>query len=235
MPALGLVPLLAAAVYASGAGLGFTGRPAAPVAAPGPVGGGATATMGVGQTLAAVTASTTSPTQSAQSTPVAAGTTAGAAGTATSTGTNATAGGATGTGTTGGAAGTGTAGGAAAGTATSTGANATAGAATGPFHSYRVQPGDTLRVIAQTYGVSVESIRQASGLQDANRLRVGQVLTIPSQPGYLYRVQPGDTLELVAARTGVAADLIAAASNVRGSVKAGDVLLIPDQREPASK
>ena len=43
-------------------------------------------------------------------------------------------------------------------------------------------------------------------LLNADRLSVGQVLTIPNQPGYLYRLQPGETLDQIAARTGVASN-----------------------------
>jgi spore germination protein len=99
-----------------------------------------------------------------------------------------------------------------------------------PFLSYTVQPGDTIRFIARTYGVSPASIAQASGLENPDQLRVGQVLTIPAQPGWLYRVQPGETLDQIAARTGVTSDRIASASGLTAaSVNAGDVLLIPDQ------
>jgi LysM repeat protein len=79
------------------------------------------------------------------------------------------------------------------------------------------------------FGVSSASIAQASGLQNPDRIRIGQVLTIPNQPGSLYRLQPGETLDQVAARTGVSTDLIAAASNLTtDTARAGDVILIPD-------
>ena len=95
--------------------------------------------------------------------------------------------------------------------------------------AYRVQPGDTLRFIARTYGVSVASIAQASGLKNADQLRVGQVLTVPDQPGWLYRVQPGESLDQIAARSGVSSDQIASASGLTAaSVEPGQVLLIPD-------
>jgi LysM repeat protein len=100
----------------------------------------------------------------------------------------------------------------------------------GPFRAYRVQPGDTVKLIAQTYGVSIASIAQASGLRNADQLRVGQLLTIPSQPGYLYRVQPGETLDQIAARTGVATENIIAVSDLpAATVRAGDVILIPER------
>jgi LysM repeat protein len=99
-----------------------------------------------------------------------------------------------------------------------------------PFVAYKVQPGDTVRFIAQTYGVSTASVAQASGLANPDLIRVGQVLTIPAKPGWLYRVQPGETLDQIAARTGVGSTQIASASGLTAaSVGPGDVLLIPDQ------
>jgi LysM repeat protein len=86
------------------------------------------------------------------------------------------------------------------------------------------------------YGVSVASIAQASGLRNADVLRVGQVLTIPAQPGWLYRVQSGETLDQIANRTGVASSVIASASGLTvASIRPGDVILIPDQAAAKSK
>jgi LysM repeat protein len=93
-----------------------------------------------------------------------------------------------------------------------------------------VQPGDTVKSIALNFGVSTASIAQASGLRNPDQLRVGQLLTIPSQPGYLYRVQPGETLGQIAARTGVTSDSIASASALSAEVvQPGDVILIPER------
>jgi LysM repeat protein len=111
-----------------------------------------------------------------------------------------------------------------------------AGAQSAPFRAYRVQPGDTIRFIAQTYGVSPASIAQASGLRNPDHLRVGDVLTIPSQPGWLYRIQPGETLGQIAARTGVPAESIVSASKLSNdTIQAGDVILIPEQSAARSK
>jgi LysM repeat protein len=86
------------------------------------------------------------------------------------------------------------------------------------------------------YGVSPASVSNASGLANPDRLQVGQVLTIPNQPGYLYRVQPGETLEQIAARTGISSDTIATVSRLTvASVRPGDVLLIPDLTVAKSK
>ncbi|HEY0582318.1 MAG TPA: LysM peptidoglycan-binding domain-containing protein [Chloroflexota bacterium] len=141
------------------------------------------------------------------------------------------------TGTAAGAGGsTGTAGGATAASVSGAAGGGDLGVASGPYRAYRVQPGDTLRFVAELYGVSPASIAQASGLPNADRLRVGQVLTVPSQPGWLYRVQPGETLDQIAARSGVAGELIASASALSAaSVAPGDVILIPDQSVARSK
>lgn len=118
---------------------------------------------------------------------------------------------------------------------------ATAGAAatrsaSAAFIAYTVKPGDTVHFIARTYGVSPTSIIQASGLSNPDLLRIGQVLTIPAQPGYLYRVQPGETLDQIASRTGVASDQIASASGLTvASVGPGDLLLIPDEAVAQTK
>lgn len=120
-----------------------------------------------------------------------------------------------------------------AGVTQNTGATASV---SGPFRAYRVQAGDTLRSIAGMYGVSIASVAQASGLRNPDQLRVGQVLTIPIQPGWLYRVQPGETLDQIAARTGVPADLVEAASQKSNAdVSPGEVILIPDMTVATAK
>ena len=46
-------------------------------------------------------------------------------------------------------------------------------------NEYTIAAGDTLGSIAQTYGVSVEALKQANGLADENLLTVGQTLKVP--------------------------------------------------------
>jgi LysM repeat protein len=90
-------------------------------------------------------------------------------------------------------------------------------------------------VISRTHGVSIAVIVKASGLQNPNQLKIGQVLTIPKQPGWLYRVQDGETLDQIAARNNVTTDAIASASGMTAaSVRTGDVVLIPDQSQAVS-
>jgi len=132
--------------------------------------------------------------------------------------------------------GTAAAGAATASASGSTAIQASTSPATGPFTAYRVQPGDTVKFVAEMYGVSPASVSNASGLQNPDRLQVGQLLTIPNQSGWLYRVQPGETLDQIAARTGVSSDTIATVSHLTvASVRAGDVILIPDLTALKSK
>jgi LysM repeat protein len=44
---------------------------------------------------------------------------------------------------------------------------------------YKVVAGDTLSKIAKRYGSTVQAIASASGVADVNRIKVGQVLSIP--------------------------------------------------------
>ncbi|MBI4787317.1 MAG: LysM peptidoglycan-binding domain-containing protein [Chloroflexi bacterium] len=46
---------------------------------------------------------------------------------------------------------------------------------------YRVKAGDTLSAIAATYGVSVQAIKNANGLQ-SDTIRIGEELVIPAPP-----------------------------------------------------
>lgn len=228
---LGLVPVLAAVLATQGAFNPPASRQQAPqvAAAPTVPVSGATLQPTAEATAVAPSAATSGTAPAAASTG-AATSSSGTAATATPVGTNATSGG----GTTGSA--TSAATDTDAGNRRTTGNTTSEGSGTSStaYVAYRVQPGDTVRFVARTYGVSAASIIQASGLSNPDLLHVGQVLTVPSQPGWVYRVQPGETLDQIAARTGVAGDRIASASGLSiASVGPGAVLLIPDQAAAA--
>lgn len=74
-----------------------------------------------------------------------------------------------------------------------------------PQMAHVVQRGETLRSIAQQYGVTVDAITHANGISDPRRIYVGQHLVIPGGQGSAqqtmpYLVQAGDTLTSVARR-----------------------------------
>ncbi|MGH1488851.1 MAG: LysM peptidoglycan-binding domain-containing protein [Acidimicrobiales bacterium] len=45
--------------------------------------------------------------------------------------------------------------------------------------SYVVEPGDTLSVIAEQFGVTVAALSEANGITDVNTIKPGQELIIP--------------------------------------------------------
>jgi len=65
-------------------------------------------------------------------------------------------------------------------------------------NQYTVVAGDTLGSIAQTYGISVESLQQANGLTDDSILNIGQTLNVPPPapvtPGPPFKVIPDSEL-----------------------------------------
>ena len=107
---------------------------------------------------------------------------------------------------------------------------------------YVVRQGDTVSQIALRSGVSVGAIARASALADAARIRVGQVLTIPTPSSATiapvaplvastttHTVVGGDTVSHLAARysTTVAAIVAANGLDARAFIRIGQVLTIP--------
>jgi LysM repeat protein len=95
-----------------------------------------------------------------------------------------------------------------------------------------VQWGETLSLIAERYGVSVEAIMAANGLADPNFVYVGQRLIIPTAggPGCAgsYTVQPGDTLSGIAWHYGTTVNALAQANGLYGDmIYAGQRLCVP--------
>lgn len=121
------------------------------------------------------------------------------------------------------------------------GVTATAGAAHAD-ESYRVRSGDTVSHIATRSGTTVAAIARANALADASRIRIGQVLTIPTAAGPSapaaaapapaaagYTVVSGDTVSRIAAkhRTTVAAVVAANGLDSRAFIRIGQTLSIP--------
>jgi len=65
--------------------------------------------------------------------------------------------------------------------------------------SYTVQPGDTLGSISQAYGITLEDLMQANGLNESSVLTIGMTLSIPpididSNPGSSFKIIPDSEL-----------------------------------------
>lgn len=98
------------------------------------------------------------------------------------------------------------------------------------YFEYTVRSGDTLWVLAQRYGTTVDEIRRLNGLT-SDILRIGQVLRIPtstSYPYFEYTVRSGDTLWVLAQRFGTTVAAIKSLNGLTSDVLSiGQVLLIP--------
>lgn len=98
------------------------------------------------------------------------------------------------------------------------------------YFEYTVRSGDTLWILAQRFGTTVDEIRRLNGLS-SNILSIGQVLRIPTAadyPYFEYMVRSGDTLWLLAQRFGTT---VAAIKSLNGltsdALRIGQMLLIP--------
>lgn len=98
--------------------------------------------------------------------------------------------------------------------------------AQGEAETYTVQPGDTLGLIAGQFGVSVNDLAAANGIEDVNVLEVGQVLVIPGADGMLppapwltIAAHPRQTLASIAADYGMDLGQLAAFNKLRESTR----------------
>lgn len=101
---------------------------------------------------------------------------------------------------------------------------------------YVVRAGDTLSAIASRTRSSVAAIARANALRNADRIVVGQRLTIPdggtggtTGAAATYVVQRGDTLARIAERTGVTVAALVAANGLRDAdlILVGQRLAVP--------
>src|SRR5579859_542667 len=92
-----------------------------------------------------------------------------------------------------------------------------------------VQDGETVRGIADAYGLNSVSVLAANSMPNPDVLRVGQSLVIPPVDGVLHTVKPGDTLLGIAEQYQVTAAEIVAANAIASSdqLAIDDVLVIP--------
>lgn len=101
---------------------------------------------------------------------------------------------------------------------------------TGDVIDYTVRAGDTLWLLANRYGTTVDAIKRLNGLT-GDMLQIGQVLRIPvnqTQQYTTYTVRSGDTLWLLARRYGTTVDAIKKLNGLTSDdLSIGQVLRIP--------
>ncbi len=94
--------------------------------------------------------------------------------------------------------------------------------------SYTVRPGDTISGIAQSHGISDETLISFNDISDVRFLRPGQELQIPSMDGILYQVRRGDSLGGIASAHQVKLAAVLDANNIANStIYAGQQLFLP--------
>lgn len=80
---------------------------------------------------------------------------------------------------------------------------------------YEVQPGDTLASIAAEHGTTVSDIAAANSIENPNRIRAGQTLTIPGESSdTTHVVAPGETLGKIASSYGTTVSALTAANGL---------------------
>ena len=101
------------------------------------------------------------------------------------------------------------------------------------FFRYEVQPGDTVSGIAHRFGISSNYVRWNNGIiDDADVLRVGEQIQVPSAPGIIHLVRAGETLYEIALRYKAnVADIISTNSlRADGFIRAGATIFVPGGR-----
>jgi len=95
---------------------------------------------------------------------------------------------------------------------------------------YVTLPGDSLASVAYRHGLSVTELLSANlGRQTLDDLAVGEVLTIPPQPGLMLRIKPGQTVQGLVEAYHADPARVAAANGfgLPNELKVGDYLLLP--------
>lgn len=95
--------------------------------------------------------------------------------------------------------------------------------------THTVNSGETLWDIARKYNVTMDTIIVANQLTNVHRLRVGQVLKVPTQDGVLYTVRPGDSLWTISRRFNSDADKVVQQNGLSdpSRLRIGQELFIP--------
>src|SRR5215471_11238127 len=102
--------------------------------------------------------------------------------------------------------------------------------ADGAVNTHTVQPGESVRSIAQANGISSDTVLAANTMTDPDLLQVGQQLVIPSVDGVLHTVTADETLSEIANSFDVATADLAAANGLQTSadqITVGMVLVVP--------
>jgi murein DD-endopeptidase MepM/ murein hydrolase activator NlpD len=96
---------------------------------------------------------------------------------------------------------------------------------------YTVQPGDTIGVLAETFGLNQDTLLSLNGIKNSRLLQIGQVLRVPNQDGILHTVKTGHTLASIAEKYETGPETILTANELFSeTVNPNTSLFIPGAR-----
>jgi len=115
-----------------------------------------------------------------------------------------------------------------------------------PADTHTVEAGESLSMIAQSYGVEVEDLMELNGITDADAIYVGQALDLPAvaqrqptpAPLPTHEVAPGETLSEIAQQYNISLTRLMLYNNIRdaNAVYQGQRLRIPPpEAEPEAE
>lgn len=95
--------------------------------------------------------------------------------------------------------------------------------------TYKVKSGDNLSLIAEKFGVSVNSVVWANDFDSASSLKIGQSVKIPPVSGVVYAVESMDTVQSISDKFKVPVEKITKQNGIASStgLEIGQTLIIP--------
>ena len=100
--------------------------------------------------------------------------------------------------------------------------------------NYVVQPGDTLKSIANSFNISLNTLLLANELTNSSVAKVGQSLAILPVDGVLHVVKSGDTMSAIASKYKVQPEDIISYNSLanQDDIYIGDILIVPGGTMP---
>ncbi|MBQ9238062.1 MAG: M23 family metallopeptidase [Treponema sp.] len=99
------------------------------------------------------------------------------------------------------------------------------------YQTYRVKAGDMIGIIADTYGITQDTIISVNGIRQSRLLQIGQYLKIPSHPGVLYTARKNnEPLSAIAKKYEVSLERCAAVNGLTpdAQLAEGTTIFVPD-------
>ncbi len=91
-----------------------------------------------------------------------------------------------------------------------------------------VETGESLSIIAEKYGIKVDTVMWENNINNPNAIRSGQSLMIPPVDGLSYKVARGDNLEKIANTYKISSEAIIAQNNLESiTIHRGQELFLP--------